>query len=87
MPLLDSWTHILSFLLIVSPSAGFFSWLIRDEIPEHHLPPPAAPDPERLPRVPFEMMSADEKFLAEARQLDLSPLDSCHYKVSLSFRG
>ncbi|KAJ8389033.1 hypothetical protein AAFF_G00124300 [Aldrovandia affinis] len=30
---------------------------------------------------PFEMSLADEKFLAEARQMELSPLDSCHYGV------
>ncbi|KAK0154664.1 Protein brambleberry [Merluccius polli] len=31
--------------------------------------------------VPFEMTIADEKFLAEAKQMDLSPLGSCHYKL------
>ncbi|MGH0128164.1 UNVERIFIED_CONTAM: hypothetical protein FKN15_002972 [Acipenser sinensis] len=30
---------------------------------------------------PFEMTTADDRFLAEAKQLELSPLDSCHYKV------
>ena len=34
--------------------------------------------------VPFEMTTAEEKFLAEARKYmgDLSPLDSCHQIVS-----
>ncbi|MBN3285211.1 BMBL protein, partial [Polyodon spathula] len=30
---------------------------------------------------PFEMTTADDRFLAEAKQLELSPLDSCHYQV------
>ncbi|KAJ6661453.1 hypothetical protein lerEdw1_014362, partial [Lerista edwardsae] len=77
-----SWTHFLPLLLIIAPSSGFFSWLTRSSTPESHLvPPTAAPDPEKLPHVPFEMTSADERFMTEARQLDLSPLDSCHYKV------
>lgn len=29
----------------------------------------------------FEMAIADEKFLAEAKQIELGPLDSCHQKV------
>lgn len=35
--------------------------------------------------VPFEMSTAEEKFLAEARKYmgDLSPLDSCHQIVSI----
>ena len=32
--------------------------------------------------VPFEMKTADQKFLAEAQQfLDLSPLDHCQHQV------
>ena len=34
------------------------------------------------PRVNFEVLSAEEKFLAQANQyMDLSPLDLCHQKV------
>ncbi|RXN04590.1 brambleberry-like protein [Labeo rohita] len=29
----------------------------------------------------FEMSVVDEKFLAEAKQMELSPLDSCHFRV------
>ncbi|KAG2458523.1 BMBL protein, partial [Polypterus senegalus] len=29
----------------------------------------------------FEMTTADERFLAEAKHLELSPLESCHYKT------
>ena len=36
-------------------------------------------------KVPFEMTTADEKFLAEARfTKELSPLDLCHHMVTLS---
>uniref|UniRef100_A0A3Q3KQ21 Protein brambleberry n=1 Tax=Monopterus albus TaxID=43700 RepID=A0A3Q3KQ21_MONAL len=51
-------------------------------------PPAAAPVPP-VAAVPallakdarFEMTTVDEKFLAEAKQMELSPLDSCHYRV------
>ncbi|XP_051975632.1 protein brambleberry-like [Xyrauchen texanus] len=52
--------------------------------------PAPAPSPPQEPIVPvltqgdappFEMSVADEKFLAEAKQLELSPLDSCHFRV------
>ncbi|KAM9307631.1 protein brambleberry-like [Gastrophryne carolinensis] len=33
------------------------------------------------------MTTTDEKFLAEARHLELSPLDSCHYKVVSQLRA
>ncbi|XP_061883484.1 protein brambleberry [Entelurus aequoreus] len=54
------------------------------------LPPPAAeplPPAAQLSTVilakdaPFEMATADEKFLAEAKQMALSPLDTCHQRV------
>lgn len=36
-------------------------------------------------KVPFEMTTTDEKFLAEARfTKELSPLDLCHHMVMLS---
>ncbi|XP_033011833.1 protein brambleberry-like [Lacerta agilis] len=81
---LHRWAFFLSFLLllVVSSSSGFFGWLARSGTPESPPVPPApTPDPAHLPHVPFEMTTVDEKFLAEARRLDLSPLDSCHHKV------
>ncbi|XP_068091019.1 protein brambleberry-like isoform X2 [Hyperolius riggenbachi] len=33
------------------------------------------------------MITTDEKFLAEAKHLELSPLDSCHYKVVSQLRA
>nr|XP_033786275.1 protein brambleberry-like isoform X2 [Geotrypetes seraphini] len=83
--LLLSWTFLLSMVLsLLRANYGFFGWLNRNAPTESH-PVPAspspAPDTEVLPSAPFEMTIADEKFLAEAKHLDLSPLDTCHYKV------
>lgn len=48
--------------------------------------PPASSSPTVAPALlakdaQFEMVIADEKFLAEAKQMELSPLDSCHQRV------
>lgn len=56
-------------------SDGLFEWLKPEQTP------PAPTLPAAKDSVPFEMTVADEKFLAEAKQMDLSPLGSCHYKV------
>ncbi|KAK7889843.1 hypothetical protein WMY93_025403 [Mugilogobius chulae] len=63
---------------------GLFEWLRRVESPPsqssasssaHVAPALLAKDAQ------FEMAIVDEKFLAEAKQMQLSPLDSCHHKV------
>lgn len=61
---------------------AFFDWLKKAE------PAPASKEPVApvLPQgdVPaFEMSVGDEKFLAEAKQMELSPLDSCHFQVCM----
>ncbi|XP_043922223.1 protein brambleberry-like [Protopterus annectens] len=77
------------FILISSlrPSYGFFDWL-NVKTPPPTPAPALTPTPtssshdaELIPNTVFEMTTADEKFLAEAKHLNLSPLDSCHYKV------
>jgi len=62
---------------------AFFDWLKKPE-------PAPAPAPEPVSSIllqgdtpAFEISVVDEKFLAEAKQMDLSPLDSCHFRVSL----
>ncbi|XP_065442460.1 protein brambleberry-like isoform X4 [Chrysemys picta bellii] len=68
--------------LLFTPSSGFFGWLRQGAAPERDpVPPTPAPASRSLPNAPFEMTTGDERFLAEARHLDLSPLDSCHHKV------
>lgn len=59
---------------------AFFDWLKKAEPAPA---PPKEPVAPVLPQgdVPFEMSVVDEKFLAEAKQMELSPLDSCHFRV------
>ncbi|XP_072527951.1 protein brambleberry [Salminus brasiliensis] len=62
---------------------AFFDWM-KKAAPAPASVPPAAPSAQSLLQgdvPPFEMSVVDEKFLAEAKQMDLSPLDSCHFKV------
>uniref|UniRef100_A0A9J8C507 Brambleberry n=1 Tax=Cyprinus carpio carpio TaxID=630221 RepID=A0A9J8C507_CYPCA len=60
---------------------AFFDWLQKPA------PTPAPPQESIAPILlhgetpPFEMSVVDEKFLAEAKQMELSPLDSCHFRV------
>lgn len=83
--------HHLCFLLLCQCPAvsGLFEWMKRTEAP------PAAPPPSPGAAVPafltkdaqFEMVTADEKFLAEANHMEISPLDSCHYRVKFRRSG
>ncbi|XP_042320422.1 protein brambleberry-like [Sceloporus undulatus] len=74
-------------LLLIVPSFGFFGWLSRSATPAPLPDPKNAPNPGNLPQVPFEMTTGDERFLAEAQRLHLSPLDSCHHKVIAELRS
>ncbi len=82
--------HRLCFLLISMLAcqcpavSGLFEWLKRTEAPPAAPPPPAAAPALVAKDAQFEMATADEKFLAEAKQMEISPLDSCHYRVKLS---
>ncbi|XP_077391030.1 protein brambleberry isoform X2 [Festucalex cinctus] len=68
---------------------GLFEWLRQTEYPPAVTSPPPLPShpPEDvLPVIPakdvqFEISTVDEKFLAQAKQMELSPLDSCHQRV------
>ncbi|XP_061096384.1 protein brambleberry [Conger conger] len=57
---------------------AFFGWMRKGT--ESPPPPPPSPVPDGY-TPPFEMTVADDKFLAEARKMELTPLDSCHYRV------
>ncbi|KAJ7338213.1 hypothetical protein JRQ81_010907 [Phrynocephalus forsythii] len=90
MPSLGCWALLFLLLLLpaTAPAFGFFSWLTRPATPAPAPPEPtAAPGPGNHPPVPFEMTTADEKFLAEAQRLHLSPLDSCHHQVMAQLRS
>lgn len=77
--------HYLHLLLACQCLAvnGLFEWLRLTEAPRAAAPlQPAAVAPAHLAKdAQFEMATADEKFLAEAKQMELSSLDSCHYRV------
>lgn len=64
--------------------SGLFEWLRTTQPPPVTTPPPVAPA-HLAKDAHFEMVTSDEKFLADAKQLELSPLDSCHYRVSMIF--
>ncbi|XP_047230963.1 protein brambleberry isoform X2 [Girardinichthys multiradiatus] len=67
--------------------SGLFEWVrITQPHPAAAAPPPVAPA-LLVKDAPFEMVTTDEKFLAEAKQLELSPLDSCHYRVVARLRS
>lgn len=80
--------HHLCFLLISMLAcqcpavSGLFEWLRRTEAPPPTAAAAAAVAPALVAKdAQFEMATADEKFLAEAKQMEISPLDSCHYRV------
>ncbi|XP_075067690.1 protein brambleberry-like isoform X2 [Mixophyes fleayi] len=81
---------LLLFALLTLPahSGAFFGWFTRKSSSRSPAAPKEAnPDPQSLPNAPFEMTTADDKFLAEANQFELSPLDGCHYKVVSHLRS
>ena len=63
-------------------SNGLFEWLKPAQTPPAATLPTTGPPAKDF--TPFEMIIADDKLLAEARQMELSPLGSCHYKVGLN---
>uniref|UniRef100_A0A665T2Z4 Brambleberry n=1 Tax=Echeneis naucrates TaxID=173247 RepID=A0A665T2Z4_ECHNA len=63
--------------------SGLFDWLRHAEAPPvPTAPPPVGVAPALLTKeARFEMSTMEEKFLSEAKQLELSPLDGCHHRV------
>ncbi|XP_049588356.1 protein brambleberry [Syngnathus scovelli] len=81
-----SYRNCLLLLCIFSnwiPAAtGLFEWLRQTEHPPAETaPPPPSADAILAKEAQFKMSTADERFLSEAKQMELSPLDSCHHKV------
>ncbi|XP_053706130.1 protein brambleberry [Synchiropus splendidus] len=77
--------HLFLLLLLgCSEVAALFDWLRTSPPPAVADVPAAAARPED---VPFEMVTADEKLLAEAKQMQLSELDSCHVQVVARLRA
>ncbi|XP_061154354.1 protein brambleberry isoform X2 [Syngnathus typhle] len=66
----------------IPATTGLFEWLRQTEHPPAETaPPPPSADAILAKEAQFEMSTADERFLSEAKQMELSPLDSCHHKV------
>ncbi|XP_062858781.1 protein brambleberry [Trichomycterus rosablanca] len=81
---LGSWLLQLCVLTILCGRAdALFDWMKKEPTAPASVPPTMLPAPTTLQgqALPFEISAADEKILAEAKQMDLSPLDSCHFKV------
>ncbi|KAM8966351.1 protein brambleberry-like [Pelodytes ibericus] len=82
---------LVSILSHPESTRAFFGWFTRKSPPSHSggasVVPSQPVDPRALPNAPFEMTTADDKFLAEAKHLELSPLDSCHYQVVSHLRA
>ena len=80
----------LYLLVIISHgvTAGVFSWLWNTGKGENSGPEKMVTVPPPRGKVPFEMTTTDDKFLAEAQfTKELSPLDLCHHMVSISPRN
>lgn len=74
---------LLTLLTLPEHTGAFFGWFTRKTSGRSSgSQKELAPDPRSMPSAPFEMITNDEKFLAEAKQLEMSPLDSCHYQVT-----
>ncbi|XP_061539003.1 protein brambleberry [Phycodurus eques] len=83
-----SHNYLLPLCLLASwfpPVTGLFEWMRQTEHPPGKTvqpPPPADLAPVILVKdAQFELSTADEKFLAEAKQMALSALDGCHHRV------
>ncbi|XP_037105283.1 protein brambleberry isoform X2 [Syngnathus acus] len=64
----------------IPATTGLFEWLRQTEHPPAETAPPSA-DAILAKEAQFEMSTGDERFLSEAKQMELNPLDSCHHKV------
>ena len=77
---------ILISITAVKPTNGFLTWLFGEKSEDQDGDFPTRRQALQVAsgsRSPFEMKTADEKFLMEANFVkDLSPLDICHHKVN-----
>ncbi|KAM9495788.1 protein brambleberry-like isoform 1-T2 [Clarias gariepinus] len=80
---LDPWMLLVCVLALCGEADAFFEWMKKPAPAPPSVPPaiPSHPTAVRSDASPFEMSVTDEKILAEAKLLDISPLDSCHFRV------
>nr|XP_020492939.1 protein brambleberry-like [Labrus bergylta] len=73
---------LISMLFCLSPGvSGLFEWLRQTDAPSKAAAHPPVAPALLAKDAKFEMATADEKFLSEAKHMEISPLDSCHYRV------
>lgn len=85
---LKPWMLLVCVLALCGDADAFFEWM-KKATPAPASVPPAVPTPPTAVQrdaPPFEMSVADEKVLAEAKLMDMSPLDGCHFRVSTNLR-
>lgn len=80
---LDLWLLLVCVLALCGEADAFFEWMKKVAPVPASVPPtvPTYPTAVSSDAPPFEMSVADEKILAEAKLIDMSPLDSCHFRV------
>lgn len=80
---LDLWMLLVCILAVCDKADAFFEWMKKPAPAPGPVPPAVPHNPTALSgnAPPFEMNVADEKLLAEAKLIDTSPLDSCHFRV------
>lgn len=84
---MEPWLLVVCVLALCGEANAFFEWM-KKATPAPALLPPAVPThPTVVPSdtPPFEMSVTEEKILAEAKLIDMSPLDSCHLRVCTDF--
>ncbi|XP_053498093.1 protein brambleberry isoform X2 [Ictalurus furcatus] len=81
-PCLEPWMLLVCVLALAGEAGAFFEWMKVAPAPSS-VPPAMPAHPTAVPSnaAPFEMSVADEKILAEAKLIAMSPLDSCHFRV------
>ncbi|XP_075599268.1 protein brambleberry-like [Balearica regulorum gibbericeps] len=73
-----------ALLLFLCAAARFFGWLGLGAPPEELGTPPEV---RFSPHIPFEMITGEERFQAEAVHWELLPLDSCHHQAMMQLRS
>lgn len=82
-PCLEPWMLLVCVFALAGEVGAFFDWMKVAPAPSS-VPPAMPAHPTAVPSnaAPFEMSVADEKILAEAKLIAMSPLDSCHFRVN-----
>ncbi|MCJ8736037.1 hypothetical protein PDJAM_G00254160 [Pangasius djambal] len=80
---LEPWMLLGCVLALCGEADSFFEWMKKVAPAPAAVPPAVTTQQTAVPSdaPQFEMSVSDEKILAEAKMMDMSPLDSCHFRV------